>query len=246
MNTLVKHAKWMALSGLFLFAGIAKAACNDANGTEYILEMGGYTGSTVELGVTNTFTLRIKNAFTGVYLTSGQIDAGAITWDPGEFSYVDSNGDDQITGADLHVISIKLVAGSSAESASGTDTKPIICSYNASGWNTYDDNDNFVASGCQTSTAKLCVNTDADGDGLTYLDELQLQTDPNNADTDRDGLPDGYEVWHSGFDPLQSDADQDDLDDYDAAMLVDPDGDQAPDWYEDWKDTNPGDFFDEP
>jgi alpha-tubulin suppressor-like RCC1 family protein len=42
---------------------------------------------------------------------------------------------------------------------------------------------------------------DKDGDGLTNGEELSLGTDPWNADTDGDGMEDGYEHWHQ-FSPL--------------------------------------------
>ena len=38
------------------------------------------------------------------------------------------------------------------------------------------------------------VNSDADRDGLTLYDEVRLETDPNDPDTDGDGIPDGVEV----------------------------------------------------
>jgi len=37
-------------------------------------------------------------------------------------------------------------------------------------------------------------NTDADGDGLTNFEEYQLGTDPQNPDTDGDGVPDGLDL----------------------------------------------------
>ncbi|HEB67550.1 MAG TPA: hypothetical protein ENI93_06350, partial [Gammaproteobacteria bacterium] len=49
---------------------------------------------------------------------------------------------------------------------------------------------------------------DADGDGLTNLQEFQLKTDLFGADTDMDGIPDGFEV-QNGLDPLKADAQAD-------------------------------------
>jgi subtilisin family serine protease len=50
-------------------------------------------------------------------------------------------------------------------------------------------------------------NNDAteDNDGLTNLEESQNGTDPTDADTDDDGMPDGWEVDH-GLNPLVNDA----------------------------------------
>ena len=46
---------------------------------------------------------------------------------------------------------------------------------------------------------------DFDGDGLTNLEEYENGTDPNNPDTDGDGLPDGYEVHTLHTDPTKAD-----------------------------------------
>jgi len=43
---------------------------------------------------------------------------------------------------------------------------------------------------------------DSDGDGLRDLDESEIGSDPNNPDTDGDGLYDGFEAASPGFDPL--------------------------------------------
>jgi hypothetical protein len=56
---------------------------------------------------------------------------------------------------------------------------------------------------------------DLDGDGLSNLDEWANRTDPNNPDTDDDGLPDHWEV-ENGLDPTSGDGVNgatDDLDD---------------------------------
>ena len=44
---------------------------------------------------------------------------------------------------------------------------------------------------------------DPDGDGLTNIMEMELETDPSNDDTDGDGMDDGWEVKY-GLDPLVS------------------------------------------
>lgn len=41
---------------------------------------------------------------------------------------------------------------------------------------------------------RLTVDLDADDDGLTIMVEQQLGSDPNHPDSDRDGMPDGWEV----------------------------------------------------
>ena len=55
---------------------------------------------------------------------------------------------------------------------------------------------------------------DRDGDGLTNGEEQVLGTDPDNPDSDDDGLGDGLEVNILGTDPLDNDSDNDGLDDY--------------------------------
>ncbi len=62
---------------------------------------------------------------------------------------------------------------------------------------------------------------DSDGDGLVSIEEYAAVTDPNHADTDRDGDADGDEA-DAGSDPL------DRLD----TLTTDTDGDGMPDWWE--------------
>jgi len=47
------------------------------------------------------------------------------------------------------------------------------------------------------------ATTDQDGDGLSYGIEFYINTQPQDWDSDNDGLPDGWE-WQYGLDPLSS------------------------------------------
>lgn len=49
----------------------------------------------------------------------------------------------------------------------------------------------------QVTAAELKQMSDKDEDGLIYLNEKEIGTDPNETDTDMDGLPDGWE-WGDG------------------------------------------------
>ncbi len=78
--------------------------------------------------------------------------------------------------------------------------------------------------------------SDPDSDGLSNIREGQLGTDPNNADTDADGLNDGEEVRIWGTDPLKRDTDGDSLTDGTEVNVLgtdplrpDTDGDGKPD-----------------
>lgn len=55
--------------------------------------------------------------------------------------------------------------------------------------------------------------SDKDGDGLTKREEKEISTDPNNPDSDGDGLQDGEEVRVYITDPLNPDSDSDALKD---------------------------------
>ena len=66
-------------------------------------------------------------------------------------------------------------------------------------------------------------NTDDDKDGLTNIKERELGLKPRSADTDWDGLIDGYEVNISKTDPKKADTDDDGLLDGDEIALgLDP------------------------
>lgn len=61
------------------------------------------------------------------------------------------------------------------------------------------------------TAAAIAGQQDTDGDGLTNQAEAGFNTDPNNADTDRDGLMDGVEVNQTRTNPLAPDSDGDAL-----------------------------------
>ena len=77
--------------------------------------------------------------------------------------------------------------------------------------------------------------SDADHDGLNTLEEMRYGTNPNEADSDGDTIPDGTEVKSLGTDPLKRDTDGDGLNDFQEVsgctnpLLADTDGDGIPD-----------------
>lgn len=92
------------------------------------------------------------------------------------------------------------------------------------------------------SITKLLISNDTDADGLPNFLENECGTNPNDPDTDDDGLPDGWEYYHD-LDPLNSsdaglDFDGDGLTNIDEYQLntdpqnVDSDSDGMPDGWE--------------
>jgi outer membrane protein OmpA-like peptidoglycan-associated protein len=71
------------------------------------------------------------------------------------------------------------------------------------------------------------ANDDKDQDGLFRKDEEKLGTDPNNPDTDGDGLSDGEEVNKYKTNPLNTDTDGDGLSDYAEVMTYKTDPNKA-------------------
>jgi hypothetical protein len=100
--------------------------------------------------------------------------------------------------------------------------------------NNLDPDDNGIAGDPDQG-----ADGDPDNDGLTNLEEFGLRTDPQENDTDMDGLLDGVEsltgIWNdpndTGTDPKNPDSDDDGLDDGEEATLgtdpnlADTDGD---------------------
>jgi Tol biopolymer transport system component/uncharacterized membrane protein len=86
---------------------------------------------------------------------------------------------------------------------------------------------------------------DTDGDGLINQREAEFKTDPNNPDTDADGLLDGEEVFQAKTNPLNPDTDADGLKDGEELIRgtnplnADTDGDGLKDGDEVRLGTNP-------
>jgi outer membrane protein OmpA-like peptidoglycan-associated protein len=70
-------------------------------------------------------------------------------------------------------------------------------------------------------------SSDKDKDGIGRCDEEKLGTDPNNPDTDGDGLTDGDEVMKYKTNPLKADTDGDGLSDGDEVMKYKTDPNKA-------------------
>lgn len=82
-------------------------------------------------------------------------------------------------------------------------------------------------------------SADTDGDGLNDKLEIEINTAPNNVDTDQDMLSDYDEHITHLTDPLRNDTDRDNLTDYEEIKVyktspfqIDTDGDALHDWYE--------------
>ncbi len=97
----------------------------------------------------------------------------------------------------------------------------------------------------------LEAGADADGDGLTALEEYDRTTDPAASDSDRDGLADGAEVTEHGTNPNDQDTDKDGLSDSDEVALYgsdpaafDTDGDRLDDGMEAAHGLDPRDASD--
>jgi hypothetical protein len=92
--------------------------------------------------------------------------------------------------------------------------------------------------------ATATAQSDVDGDGLTFVQETGLGTDPTNADSDGDGVSDGDEQG-LGTNPLTPDSDGDGLDDGTEQGLgtnptmADSDGDGLSDGEEESLGTDP-------
>ncbi len=80
-----------------------------------------------------------------------------------------------------------------------------------SGVHAIDEDGNLWSTEALTVLVDDLTDNDCDDDGLTTQEEVDLGTDPNNPDSDADGLLDGEEVNTHETDPFNADSDADGL-----------------------------------
>jgi len=86
------------------------------------------------------------------------------------------------------------------------NTHTEVWSYPAAGHLTLSDEGALYIATRNGELIAINIDADSDGDGLTNVGEIKFYgTDPENADTDADGMQDGYELNHF-LDPLVDDA----------------------------------------
>ncbi len=117
------------------------------------------------------------------------------------------------------------------EPGSGTGTDPLDADSDDDGFNdgaenTAGSDPNDPASTPDTTPA------DADGDGLTRAEELEIGTNPDDFDTDGDGVNDGaeYNADQFGTNPLNPDTDGDGYNDGDELFFYGTDPNDADDF----------------
>ncbi len=107
-------------------------------------------------------------------------------------------------------------------------------SYDLDGYRSGKDEiwDSYLNAGLGLTFMGENCKSDKDNDGLGKCDEKSIGTDPNNPDTDGDGLNDGEEYLTYKTDPLKVDTDGDGLNDFAEVktyktnpLVVDTDGD---------------------
>lgn len=145
---------------------------------------------------------------------------------------------------DQQVNTIEVTATSGPEN-SQTDTATLnldgdglVDTYerNATGTDPLDpDSDSTKTSANEAGNGVIDGLEDLDVDGLANAEEYAVETEPLTADTDADGLDDGFEVLVMGTDPLVADSDDDGTLD----GQEDPDGDGLTNAAEEDANTDP-------
>lgn len=102
--------------------------------------------------------------------------------------------------------------------------------------------DAFISLGVGISFPRNPCSSDRDNDGLTRCEEEMFGTNPNNPDTDGDGIADGDEINIYKTNPLSADTDGDGISDFDEIfthktnpLIADSDSDGISDYEEIFK-----------
>jgi uncharacterized repeat protein (TIGR01451 family) len=182
--------------------------------------------TSVDAGATTTYTITASNAGPDAAVGTTVADTlpatlTGVTWTslgtPGvtgnDASGVGNINDvvDLPSGASVTYVVSATVSASATGSLANTATVAA-----ASG---VTDSNTGNNSATDTDTISADPSADPDHDGLTNAEEATEGTDPNDSDTDNDGLKDGRELdgfakCAAGTDPLKKDTDGDGLADY--------------------------------
>jgi hypothetical protein len=114
-------------------------------------------------------------------VTSANIGKGVVTWR-------DESGVQRATGKTLTLSATLLSSLAATQPAAASTRHTLTASV------TNPSTGRYARTSYTLVVLKSGVNTDDDGDGLTYDQEKSVGTDPGNPDTDSDGLADGAEA----------------------------------------------------
>lgn len=107
-------------------------------------------------------------------------------------------------------------------------------------WEAWDSSGNYSAC-TQLVTVSVSAISDCDSDGLLDVDELALGTDPDDPDSDDDGLLDGAEVHTYNTNPKVADTDDDGMPDgWEVDYTMNPRSDLAAGGLTAWWQFNDG------
>jgi hypothetical protein len=190
------------------------------NGSQYGLSY--YSGDNEagiyfsELIISGETVVPVNNRLTG---PSEFIQLSSFTWDGSEYgiSWADMpynqpdvffariSADGQNISKEMRITPDDIDQGSLATS----DDSDLAWTGSEYGIAWTDERDGDTSDPTNTEIYFARLGFDTDGDGLSDFDEPIYLTDPNDWDTDDDGMPDGWEVWDGdscGLDPLIADS----------------------------------------
>jgi hypothetical protein len=161
---------------------------------------------------------------------------------------IDLDDSTPVSGIDSRSVVLAVTLGEMIQGATGESGTAPSDSENVDASPDGDDSDN--SGGGQPGDSVPTVQVDTDGDGLYDDEEAAIGSDPNNTDSDQDGIPDGEEVNVFGSSPISMDTDGDGLPDYNEVAQwgtdpanADSDGDGLSDHDEfNYEDSDPNNY----